>query len=190
MSAIRCFVAAELPGEVREDLRRLQDRLRRRNVDVRWLRPESMHLTVRFLGELEPDLYEAIVGVLREPLAGQPCKLRGCGLGTFPGRGRARVLWVGLGGDTPQLARAALEVEARLESVGVPRDLRPFRPHLTLARARGPSGMRGLASALEQDRDYEGPSFDVGSLTLFESRLRPGGAEHIPRLRTPLGGAL
>ncbi len=148
-----------------------------------------MHLTVRFLGGLEPSRFEAITEALRVPLGAEPCTIRPRGLGTFPGKGRARVLWVGLGGDTRELARAVLELEVRLEALGIPRERRPFRPHLTLARARGPTGIRGIETALKQERNYEGPAFEVGSLTLFESRLSRGGAEHITRLSTPLGGA-
>lgn len=179
---VRCFVAADFPPEVREDLGRLQERLRKRSLDLKWVRPESMHLTLKFLGEVPGETFEALLEALETPLGGGgPLRLAPSGLGAFPSTRRARVLWVGLEGDVAPLARLALEIEARVEPLGIPREGRPFAPHLTLGRARGPAGVPGLEAALETEIGYTGPTFTVGALTLYESRLRPQGPAYIPR---------
>jgi 2'-5' RNA ligase len=187
MSSIRCFVAADFPAEVRDDLARLQRRLKIGGADLKWVAPGSMHLTLKFLGELAPEVFEAVETALAPPLAvGGPLRLVPRALGAFPNPQRARVLWVGLEGDVAGLARAALTLEARAEAAGVPREARPFQPHLTLGRSRGPTGVPGLARALEDEEGYAGPAFTVAEVVLYESRLRPGGPLYIPRKTIPL----
>lgn len=187
MSTVRCFVAADFPAAVREDLVRLQERLKGRGVDLKWVAPASMHLTLKFLGELSPQAYEAVTSALGQPLdAGGPLLLTPRGLGAFPTLRRARVLWVGLEGDAARLARTALTLEARAEAGQVPREARPFQPHLTLGRSRGPTGASGLEEALEAEQDYSGPTFTVSEVVLYESRLRPGGPLYFPRMTIPL----
>lgn len=187
---IRAFVAAELPESVREELGDLAARLRARGVRARWVLPDRMHITVRFLGEIPPERFEAVREALAPPLpVAGPIRLTPAGLGAFPPRGRARVLWVGLEGDTAALGRCALEVETRLEDLGFLRETRPFRPHITLGRARGPGGIPGLERLGPAERSYRGTAFEVAHLTLFESRLGPGGPDYIERGRAPLGPA-
>jgi 2'-5' RNA ligase len=182
LSRIRCFVAVSLPEEVRDDLSALQERLRGRSPDLRWVTPASLHLTLKFIGEVEPDLFDAIGRALAPPLAPEPeARLAPKGVGAFPSPRRARVLWAGLSGDVPIIAGAALEVEARLEPLGVPREARPFAPHLTLARARPQGRMPDLQRALETEAGYEGPAFTVTELVLYESKLSPKGPTYTPR---------
>ncbi|MEW6488018.1 MAG: RNA 2',3'-cyclic phosphodiesterase [Thermodesulfobacteriota bacterium] len=187
MSRVRCFVAADLSPEARDDLGRLQGRLRARGVECRWVTPAAVHLTLKFLGEVEPETFGALREALERPLGlGGPLQLAAAGVGAFPSPQRARVLWAGVDGDVAPLARAALEVEARAEPLGIAREARRFRAHLTLGRARGPSGIRGASEALEDEAHYRGPPFTVGALVLYESRLRPGGPEYVPQATIPL----
>jgi 2'-5' RNA ligase len=139
------------------------------------------------LGELDPATFDRAVEALARPIAtGGPIRLQGAGLGGFPSAKRARVLWAGLAGDVAALARVALDVEARVEPLGVPREHRPLRPHLTLGRAKKDSAITGLERALDTVGDWEGPGFQAQSLTLFESRLRPQGPVYTSRLSIPL----
>ncbi|MBI5444481.1 MAG: RNA 2',3'-cyclic phosphodiesterase [Deltaproteobacteria bacterium] len=182
MSRIRCFVAAALPEAVRNDLAALQERFRSLAPGLRWVAPASIHLTLKFIGEVEPNVFEAIAGALKPPLAPEAqAILVPRGVGAFPSVRRARVLWVGLAGDVAVVAKAALEVEARLEPLGIPREARPFTPHLTVGRARNPGEMPDLRAALEAEGEYEGPSFTVSELVLYESRLSPKGPTYTPR---------
>ncbi|NTU60605.1 MAG: RNA 2',3'-cyclic phosphodiesterase [Deltaproteobacteria bacterium] len=190
MSLVRCFVAAELPEEVRAELAALAKRLRSRGLDLRWVAPASLHLTLKFLGEIPPETFEAVLRVLDEPvgLPGHvgPLRLALSGVGAFPSPRRARVVWAGLAGDVATLARTALTLEARLEGVGVAREARPFAAHLTLGRSRGPAGVADLEKFLGEDRDFRGPEFEIWSLVLYESVLRPGGPLHTPKKTIPL----
>jgi len=184
---VRCFVAVDFPEEVRNDLRRLQQRLRARDLDLRWVQAESMHLTLKFLGEPDRKTFDAVAEALSAPLEGfGALRLEPRGLGAFPTPRRARVLWVGLAGDVAALARLALTVESRMETVGIPREGRAFAPHLTLGRARGPAGIDGVDAALRAEEGYAGPPFTVTEIVLYESRLRPQGPQYIPRKTIPL----
>jgi 2'-5' RNA ligase len=176
-------VAVDLPHEVEETLVRIQTRLKALGAGARWTAKGRMHLTVKFLGELDPPVFDAAVEALALPVAaGGPIRLRVAGLGGFPSIQRARVVWAGLEGDVATLARAALDVEARLGPLGVPRERRPFRPHLTLGRAKKGSVVTGLDQALDAVGSWEGPAFEFGELVLYESQLRPQGPIYTPRL--------
>jgi len=187
MNPVRCFVAADLTPDAREDLGGLQVRLRKAGVECRWVLPAALHLTLKFLGEVAPETFEALRNALTPPLGvGGPLQLAAAGVGAFPSPQRARVVWAGLTGDVATLARAALTLEARVEALGFPREARPFRAHLTLGRSRGPGGLQGAEKLLATEATYRGPAFPVGALVLYESRLRPQGPEYLPRLSIPL----
>jgi 2'-5' RNA ligase len=178
---VRAFMALELTTGVREAIAELTASLRARMPSARWVRPEGVHLTLRFLGTTPP----ARIDRLRPALAAaasecEPLEAHIAGLGTFPGPGRPpRVLWLGIQIPPPGLAlQAACERAAVL--AGFPAEERPFRSHLTLARFR----QRILRPSL--------PPVDLGTvrletLALVRSELRPHGAVYTPIDRFPLG---
>jgi 2'-5' RNA ligase len=152
--ALRLFVAVELPDDVRRALDDAVESLKRAGVDegLRWVRPEGIHVTLKFLGATPREKVDAIIAGLRDAVSGvAPFELRPEGLGTFHG-GRnphftrqyrrerypsnVRVLWVGVEGDTALLAELAARVEAAISPLGFPTEKRPFAAHLTLARVR------------------------------------------------------
>lgn len=182
MSLVRCFVAADLPEEVRAQLGDLGQRLRARGLNLRWVAPSSMHLTLKFLGEVSPEMFSAVSRGLDEGFD-VPCPIRLAlsGVGAFPSARRARVVWAGMEGDVAALARVALTLDARAERAGIPREARPFSPHLTLGRARAPSGALDVQKILEREAAFRGSAFEVRSLVLYESQLRPGGPIYTPR---------
>jgi 2'-5' RNA ligase len=181
-AAVRAFVALELDAEVREALAALVDSLRPRVTGARWVRPESVHLTLRFLGDTSPERVERLRPLLAAAAAGcDPIEAQVARLGTFPGPGRPpRVLWLGIQLPSPALSLQA-ECEKAAVAVGFPAEERPFRGHLTLARFRE----RVLRPAL--------PPVDLGpvrlhTLALVRSDLRPGGAVYTSLARFPLLG--
>lgn len=182
---IRVFLAIPLPAPLHERLRALQRQLRRELPEVRWSNPETLHLTLRFFGEVDQESLEKIgdimlsIGRLQPPFA---VDLEG--LGAFPAADRARVFWVGIR-DRGELAALHDALERRLPDAGIPREQRPFSPHLTLGRHRG----RGLAAGtvLARYRSLDLGPLAVRQLVLYESRLRPGGALHLPRREANLG---
>ncbi len=187
MSRIRCFVAAALPESTRGQLGALQGRLERAGLAVRWVRPEGLHLTIKFLGELPPATFDRVAEQLTRPLDGiGPLRLTPRGVGTFPADSRARVVWAGLEGDVAPLARLALTVEARVQGCGIARERRPFQSHLTLGRATRLGGLGDVREILETESGFEAPPFVVRELVLYESRLRSQGPSYVPRLTLPL----
>jgi len=186
---VRLFVAAQIPQELRARLGRLQDVLRSLPLPVRWTRPEGVHLTLRFLGEVGIERLELIAAVLR-PVAGSqpPLALEAVGVGTFPQNAVSpRVIWVGIRGEAEAAVRLQGSIDGGLETIGFAREERPFRPHLTLGRARGPA--RGSCRPiLERYSSERLGSFRVGDIVLFESRLSPEGPSYRPIERFPLGG--
>ena len=155
---LRLFIAVELPDAVRTELDRVIARLRRESPQgaAKWVRSEGVHLTLKFLGPVPSARVEAIQSALQEAARGvPPFQLQPTGLGAFHGsrggplefqRGRESyahnltVIWLGLGGDVPELARLARQVEAQVAPLGYPTEKRPFFPHLTLARVPRTAG--------------------------------------------------
>lgn len=173
---MRLFLAIDLPPAVRDALAALQGRLRPSCAGWRWVRAEALHLTVRFLGEVSPEARERERDRWRAAAAGgEPLGLRFAGLGTFPPRGRPRILWVGIVEERAgALTGLATRVEAAAVALGYEPERRSFRPHLTLARAA--RGTR--AEAPPAEAGLEGVRFDTAELVLFRSRLGPGGARY------------
>lgn len=188
---MRCFVAIEVPDDVRAALGGAQTRLREASprADVRWSDPAKLHLTMRFLGEVTLET-AAAVGVAVEAVAARhaPLRLEASGLGAFPGPGRPRVLWAGIGGDLRGLGLLAAEVERALVPLGFPLEARPFRPHLTLARVRSPRGVAAVIAAFGAVGPGSFGAWTADALTLFRSHLHPTGSIYEPLAHVPLGG--
>jgi 2'-5' RNA ligase len=176
---IRAFIAIELPDTVKEFLEDISSRLKKCRADVKWVRTNGMHLTLKFLGNVDVDLLPIIERDLRMIFTEQkPFSLRVLGLGAFPGLARPRVVWAGLndpGNMTPPLASKVDEI---LEPLGFQREKRPFAPHLTLGRVRSNKNSGDLVEAVRQSMDISGPTFVADHAVLFESVLKPTGAEY------------
>ena len=184
---MRLFVAAPVPDEVRERLADCQERLRELPLPLRWTRPEGIHLTFFFLGET-PEARVAAIGDAIAPVAtsAAPFRLEAHGVHPFPAHGRPRVLVFGLRGDLDTAARLKKELDGALQEIGFTPDDRPFRPHLTLARAR--EGRAGdWKTPLAREAEADGGGFEVRQLVLFESRLGPGGSQYRELQKFDLG---
>lgn len=186
----RAFVAIALPEGSRQAIAGLLDQLHRADSrrTVRWVRPEGVHLTLQFLGETPEALVEALQSVLSTAAARhQSFRLRLGGLGSFPNSPsrRARVLWVGLEGETEALAGLQRDVAAALETIGFVPEPRAFSPHLTLGRVPG-----GNADVRELYGRVSWPAgaseFSALGVSLMQSRLLPQGAQYTQRLFIPL----
>jgi 2'-5' RNA ligase len=184
---VRLFVAVELPDALRQRLNEMQRALDGASLQVRWVRSEGIHLTLKFLGEVAQDRLDAIGAALAQVAPRHaPLRLEGRGIGAFPERGRPRVIWAGLTGDVEQIAALARSVEEALEPLGFPRETRPFRPHLTLGRFRG-SPRGDWRTPMERSSVAPFGSFEIDRFALFESRLGPGGAAYLALTRFRLG---
>ena len=191
---LRLFVAVELDEDVRQALAALQAELRRRGLaELRWVRPEGVHLTLKFLGETPADKLPAIQEALAAAVAGiAPHRLRLGPLGTFGNRRGPQVLWVDLEGDAATLARLQRRIDEALAPLGFAREKREFAPHLTLARVRPQSARaagRVCADVLPQMRPSE-REVEVSEVSLMRSTLGPGGAVYERLATFPLADAL
>jgi 2'-5' RNA ligase len=179
---LRLFVALEIPSAVRENLAALMNELRAADASssknkARWVRPENLHVTLKFIGDVDAGKLDAIRASLAEVRADRSVELRFRGLGFFPNENRPRVLWAGMEAS-PNLATLAADIDARLEKLGIPRETREFSPHLTLARF-DPRGIseKLRATALE-NATREFGAVRSSEFHLFESKTRPTGAEY------------
>jgi RNA 2',3'-cyclic 3'-phosphodiesterase len=188
--SLRVFCAVELPAEVRAAAAAHAARLRRDFPDTHasWVRPEGLHVTLKFIGEVAAPRVEALASAAAAAAEGfAPFGLSVEEAGTFPPRGAARVLWLGLRDESGGLARLQRRLEAECEAAGFPAEPRAFKPHLTLARLRQPKGTYELFEA--HRRSTFGPySFKVSELVVMRSELGPGGSRYTALSRHELDG--
>ena len=184
---MRLFIAIELPDAVREHLTRVQEALKPRLDRVSFTRPANLHVTLKFLGEVEPKRLDPLTESLGKVRAGGPVDLVADHGECFPPRGPVRIVAAGMGGSVDTLRAVHDAIEQRCKFIGFDREGRAYRPHVTLARARlplKPSERDVIAVATEML--WPGPRFDVEHFSLVESRLRPGGSEYTTVARFPL----
>lgn len=172
---IRAFIAATLGELVIEEIAKIYRLLQEARGDIRWTRVENLHLTLKFLGNIERKQVEPILEVLNKLVGTQPpLHLTVQGLGAFPNSRRPRVLWVGLKGEG--LSELVESIETSLMPLDFPPDDRAFTPHLTLGRIRSPRGWDRVSALMKA---YENMSFGestIEEVTLYQSTLRPDGA--------------
>lgn len=176
----RLFIALPLPIPVRTALAALARPL----AGVTWTKPEQLHLTLRFLGDVPVSQHKAMIerlSALRVASFILPIE----GLGTFPTKAPPRILWAGVGKGHPRLFQLRQRLDDALLAAGLALDLRTFHPHATLARCREDAAP-AVAGWLRAHRDFEAPPFQVGSFELYASTLGPAGAVHTLKHRFPL----
>jgi 2'-5' RNA ligase len=179
---VRLFVALAIRPAIKTELTELIKKLSGVNPPsskskARWVRPENLHVTLKFIGHIEPGKLDAIRAALSAVHSGQPVDLIFRGLGFFPNENRPRVLWAGMEGS-PNLAPLAGEVDRAASSQGIPLETRPFTPHLTLARFDPPGISKELRAAALARMDSEFGVLRTGEFHLIESKLKPSGAEY------------
>jgi len=175
---LRSFIAIELPESVRTALSVLQQDLKTCGADVRWVKPEGIHLTLKFLGEVKDKDVDRIVEILEGT-----CKeystfhLEINRIGTFPGKRSPRVLWVGISGDET-LAALKRKIDDRMSSLGFEKEERPFSPHLTLGRFKSSAGKEAMMQRVDSLKDSSVGKIEVTSISLMRSDLGPAGATY------------
>lgn len=184
---LRCFIAIELPEGLRKRISEVSERLRSTDADVRWVRPEGMHLTLKFLGSTPEELVPEIKRKLTEAMRGhRKMRLRLSGAGVFPNERRPRVVWIGLV-DSDRLVGLQRDVETAMEALGFEPEGRPFTPHLTLGRLRSPRGTAALLREIEALKDEAFDDIEVGEVAVMKSELKPAGAVYHRLHSIPLG---
>lgn len=174
---IRAFLAVEIPSNVKNGIRGIQEQLAPRIQDIRWTKPESIHLTLKFFGNISESDIPCISRVVeRKTAVTAPVALNANSIGAFPGLSRPRVLWVGLEGETDRLCKLHEVIDSDLQQCGFQKDVRIFNPHLTLGRAKAQRGIyAGIREIMAEKERYNAGQFEVRGLTLFRSDLKPDG---------------
>lgn len=188
-TSIRTFIAVKLPETVLAAIGGVQERMAACGLNVRWVTTGNIHLTLKFLGEVDEDKVAGIAAVLTEAVHGfAPLRIAAAGVGVFPNVKRARVIWVGLAGQLPELAALQRSIEDRLATIGYPREKRPFTGHLTLGRVKGSIAASRLTTAMGAFIDFASETFEVDRVVLFKSDLRPTGADYTELRQVTLPG--
>lgn len=178
---IRCFVCLEPSPEVCYSLEKWIARRRSEAPALRWVRPQALHLTLKFCGEISPETVAAIAARLREVVVDiHPFRLSLEGTGTFPPKGAARVLWGGIKGNLEALQVLYEEVEQAAAACGLTRETRPFSPHLTLARIRSLSDLPSLWAQSGPPGSAVWGEWLVRELVFMQSELRREGPLYSP----------
>jgi 2'-5' RNA ligase len=178
---IRSFVAIELSKEAKKGLANLRRELERdEHRFVKWVDPEGIHLTLKFLGNIPSRRVTEITEAMKKAAQGiSPFLLEISGLGAFPSLKQARVVWVGIGGELDKLSTLQQNIDSALAALGFAREERPFLPHLTVARVRegASASERGRFGELVGSATFEGNyHVEVEAIKLMRSQLTPAGA--------------
>jgi 2'-5' RNA ligase len=178
METIRAFIAVDIGNGIRQHLDELQRILRNRHAGVRWVKPDGIHLTLAFLGDLAIDRIPPLKRALDNGLEGvHAFEMAAAGTGFFGRASRPRVIWAGIA-DCPPLKRLQHCTVAALQDAGIAFDRKPFSPHLTLGRIKVPERTEALLKELHQYRDRPLGHTRIDRVQLIQSRLTPAGAEY------------
>ena len=176
---MRKFVAIELDKRIKESLSSLIQKIDMGDRNVRWVKPQGMHLTLKFLGDVSEDKIkkvESLLGNIAKDYS--PFQLSLKGTGTFPPEARIpRVAWIGIE-KNEALQKIQTRVENALHKIRFPKEKRRYHPHLTLGRIKGPQNLGTVITTLNQYKEAEFGEMTVNRITLFKSTLKPTGAEY------------
>ena len=174
---IRCFIAIEIPETIQDQLARIQGTLRNQIQKASWVKPSNIHLTLKFLGDVDPEDLESI-GVAIEGVAirHRSFSLRIGGLGAFPNFARPRVLWAGAKVGGERVSALAQDINVALSYCGFSLETKKFNAHLTIARLKEQIDLRPYANQYRQYDRIDGAEMSVNAISLIQSQLHPTGA--------------
>jgi 2'-5' RNA ligase len=178
---VRSFIAAELPKNIKSELDGLQRDFLKKGLNyVKWVNPSGIHLTLKFLGNVDINDLSKITTAIEEGCKGfHKFSIELTGLGVFPNYRKPRVIWVGLEGQLSTLINLQKQIDDRLESLGFPKEKRPFSPHITLGRIRetaSPGDLKDCADVIQKMQYTEKHILTVDCIKLMKSQLLPTGA--------------
>jgi 2'-5' RNA ligase len=186
---IRTFIAIEIPDSIHKKIAKVQDELesKKQRAHISWTKPGNIHLTLRFLGEIEESRIDSVGEAIEkavQPFA--PFTFLVTNFGAFPNFRRPRVLWIGIENPSSQLIQMAEKIEDQLSKIGFPSEKRKFSPHLTIGRVK--SALSQSFVQLLQEKSFEGGEVRVEEVVVMKSELRPTGAVYTPLKKNRLMG--
>jgi len=188
---IRTFVAVEIDSAVRGAAEDLIRDLAQVPVEVKWVEPENLHVTIKFLGDVDSREVHRVCQAVEKAVAGlEPFRFELRGAGAFPSLSRPRTLWLGPGEGAEEMATLAARVEKAVEKLGFRREARRFKAHLTIGRVRRPTpALAQLSDRLREHADFEAGRTHVRQVVVFSSQLDRSGPTYQALARAPLAGA-
>lgn len=177
METIRAFIAIEIPPEVIKKIAELQDHFKVLNLDAAWVKPANIHLTLKFLGEVDPKLLSQVKETILNSLSSTAKFSISLGaIGVFPNIKQPRILWVGVEDNHKQLEPLKTTIDKGLEPLGFEIDRKRFSPHLTLGRIKSPKGKDRLRKQVQSSQRLDAGAIEVSSVKLMQSQLTPRGS--------------
>ena len=184
---LRCFIAVELPEELKKNIYVYMEKLKATTADVKWISPENLHLTLKFLGntqeELLKDINKRLISLAK---AHDRFSLQVSGAGVFPNIKYPRVVWLGVH-DSEEIIKLQHDIDESMEGLGFKRDEKQFTPHLTIGRVKSMRNKDALIKELATLKEVDFGKIEVINITLMKSELKPGGAEHFKLSEILLG---
>jgi len=173
---IRTFIAIELPVEVKQVVRQIQDQLGESVKGVRWVKQENIHLSIKFLGNVEENKIKDIATAVKNAVKDSSVMTLKMGhLGIFPNEKRPRILWLGIEGDVREFMSMSKNCELELTKLGFEKDAREKIPHITVGRIRSSKKQKGLVNIIK-DIPIKSVKFKTDTLKLMRSELNQNGA--------------
>ena len=178
-SQIRAFIAVSLPDNAIQILEEIQEKLKFKGIKASWVKPENLHLTLKFLGNVPVQDIDPVFSTMHNVVSDfSKFELSAGGLGVFPGVKKGRVVWAGIGGRTDILKNLFQSLEDHLLLLGIKKERQRFSPHITLGRIKTPVPPAELIPLIQECKDIRSRSFKLGSIDFFKSELTPFGAIH------------
>ena len=178
---IRLFIALELSMTQRKEVGEFQEKVKRHLSNVRWVKRENIHLTLKFLGETEDARVEQVKAAVNAACSDvEPFLIRYGESGVFPTVKKARIFWVGVKEGQDSLGNFVEIIEEEMAGLGYRKEKRPFHPHLTIGRARNAPPENSINKYLTEGISFESSSMTINKVVLFESRLNRSGAIYRP----------
>ncbi|MBD3385229.1 RNA 2',3'-cyclic phosphodiesterase [candidate division KSB1 bacterium] len=186
MDKVRTFICIELPEKIRDDIAALQHAVKPMGRGVRWVQPRSIHLTFKFLGDVEQDQLNKVEKAVKEACNQiSSFALQVNEAGAFPNFKSPRIYWTGFRSVPDMMLRLQSEIENELCKIGFAKEKRKFTPHLTIGRVKYGDGVKEVSHYL-QNNSFESGSFDVESVTIMKSELSSAGAKYTPLAKIQL----
>jgi len=173
---IRAFIAFRLPDHVKNQISDVQQAFKKRNISARYIPPENMHLTLKFIGDMPNHFIAPIRKIMTDSMSTcHSITLKADGIGAFPNKHLPRVIWAGLHSEESVLSDLHKTIDKKLESLGIQVDNRVYTGHLTLARLKKKPEINTIVKMIDHFRNFKTETFKAGSLVLFRSELTPEG---------------
>ena len=181
MNQIRTFIAVEIPLAIKENIAGLQEKLKREQALIRWVKPGNIHITLKFLGNVEEnkiaDIAKAVTVAVNQI---KPFLVEIAGVGAFPNYRKPKVVWIGAKSDSDLLKLLVRQIDNEVHKLGFEKEKRFFQAHLTFGRVKRLTGIAGVIKKLEQNKNFESGAFTVNEIVVMRSDLKPTGPVYTP----------